>query len=289
MSSPPPVEAFAVKVVEAHPVDRAAGPGQEGGEAGKQLQVDDRVDPLPPCPGEEAQRIGEQGQQAVFTQGEDIVRRDVGEDVQAGSVLAKDGKRQFAAQPVAEFSHRRFGEDGRAHFGEFDTEHPPWCSRARSAEEVAQGEHEGQQPGQGGACPAVDAAHGVDVHGVLPVERGGEAAFASEPVPLAQIDGEPGQRGNEVDQAVGDREGEHRRLVRPDEEKEADHGPFTDAPAGQGDGQNGEQHRRRHQRQVDLQRVVQAGSTAQHREGGHGEQVGEEGQAGLQDQVRGGG
>ena len=171
---PATVEAFAVKVVEAHPVDRAAGPGQEGGEAGKQFQVDDRVDPLPPCPGEEAQRIGEQGQQGVFTQGEDIVRRDVGEDVQAGSVLAKDGKRQFAAQPVAEFSHRRFGEDGRAHFGEFDTEHPSWCSRARSAEEVAQGEHEGQQPGQGGACPAVDAAHGVDVHGVFPVERGGE-------------------------------------------------------------------------------------------------------------------
>ena len=78
---------------------------------------------------------------------------------------------QLAAQPVAEFAHRRFGEDGRTHFGEFDTENIVRGSRRRPPEAIAQGEDQGQEEGQGDACPVVDAAHGVDVHGMFQVRK----------------------------------------------------------------------------------------------------------------------
>ena len=115
-----------MEAVKPDPIACPTGSRQQGREAGEEFEIDNRIDPLLPCPTEEVQGIEGQDKEVVVTQGKDMLRRDGAGQVEAGTIIGKDEEKEFRLQLIPGLTQGGIGQDGGSHLGQLDKEDPAW-------------------------------------------------------------------------------------------------------------------------------------------------------------------
>jgi len=116
----PPVKPLIMKWVKPHPIRGAAQSGQQGGEPGKQFQIDNGVDPVFSGPKQEPQRIDGQGKKAIFPDTENIFRRYGFQKIKTWFILFENDEMKLPSRAFLEFFHGRVGQYGATHLGELN-------------------------------------------------------------------------------------------------------------------------------------------------------------------------
>ena len=160
-----PVEPLGPEVVEADALAGAAGHGQQGGDPGEELEVDDRLDAALAAPAPEPDHALGHVHQAGVGEAEDVLLVEEPQQAQRRGVLLEDDEARRLAAEAARALDRGGRQDRAAHLRELDEQNATWIARLASRREAV---HEprpcAREEAQGTPDEGVDAAHGGEVH-----------------------------------------------------------------------------------------------------------------------------